>query len=374
MSASDDAPLSDPHGELGVPRHASEGEIKSAWRRLAARWHPDRNPHPRAAERMQRINAAYRQLTGADDDAAPPPQADPPEPPARPRRAWWERNWAGARWEPDGAATPATIAVDVALALEQAAFGCAHVVKGSLTDLCDACAGVGRQVSQWTDCPACDGEGRVRSSDGARWSVCATCFGDGDARQPCDGCGGSGLAAEARSYHFEVRLPSGLRDGQTVVLRRQGQRGPQDRRGDLELRIRIEPHALFSFDAEQRLVCRLPVDGYAVAGEGSAQVPVLGGGTVAIELARGALQVLPGVGYPNRDGSRGPLVVETRAVTPRVHTERQRELLRCLADDLRDGGYAGSGELADWHDRLQRWPAVGSAAAAGAAEDRRTDG
>lgn len=354
MPPADDLPPGDPHAELGVPRGASEHEVKTAWRRLAARWHPDRNPHPRAAERMKRINEAYRQLVAGADADVPAASAEPPEPPARPRRAWWERDWGGARWQADGAATPANVVLDVTLDLEQAAFGCTHAVKGSVADLCAACEGVGRLVSRHSDCDVCDGEGRVRGANGERWTTCPACSGDGDLRRRCDACDGSGRQTAPRRYHFDVRVPPGVRDGQSVMLRGQGQRGANDARGDLELRVALAPHALFSFDAEQRLMVRLPVDAYAVAGGGGAQVPLLGGGTATIDLARGARQVLDGLGYPNRDGSRGALVVETHAVVPAVRSERQRQLLRELADDLRAGGYAGCDELAEWQEKLAR--------------------
>ena len=358
MSAS----LDDPHGELGVPRHASEHEIKRAWRRLAAHWHPDRNPHPRAAERMKRINGAYRQLVGAAAATAAPPAAAPAgdeEPPPRSPRPWWERSWGSARWEADGAAEPAPIVIEVELDLEQAAFGCVHAVRGEAVDLCAACAGVGRLLSRQTDCAACGGEGRVRPHAGARWKACAACTGDGAARKPCDTCASSGSAA-ARRFRFDVRIPPGMRDGQTLMLRGQGGRGAGGARGDIELRLRLRAHALFSFDAAGRLVCRMPVDAYAAAGGATVAVPLPGGATMPLDLSRGAVQVLDGAGYPNRDGSRGPLVVETHLVTPRVRTERQRELLRRLADDLRSGGYAGCEELAAWHALLRGHAAAGA--------------
>ncbi len=353
----------DPHGELGVARDASESEIKGAWRRLAARWHPDRNPHPRAPERMKRINEAYRQLVGGT--VPPVAETEMPEPPARPRRPWWEREWGPTRWEADGAVAPVAIGVELPLALEDAAFGCRRAVKGSVADLCGACAGTGRLVSHRTDCTTCDGEGRVRSADDSRWLVCPACSGDGAARRACDSCSGSGRSPTARSWHFDVDLPGGLRDGHLVLLRGQGQRSPGGGRGDIELRIRTEPHPLFTFDAEGRLAVRMPVDSYAVAGEGRADVPLLAGGSVAIELVRGTVQVLDSLGYPNRDGSRGPLVVQMYGVTPRLHTERQRGLLRELAADLRANGYAECDELAAWNERVRRKGGGEAAAAAG---------
>jgi len=152
----------DPHDELGVPGHASQREIRDAYRRLAAQWHPDRNTSPSAAERMARINRAYRHLcdTGhAPRGAAEPEPESPPGPqpqaaPEAPRanRSWWNRDWSRARWEPDGSALPKTLKHEALIRLEDAAFGCRHRVKGTIADLCTTCQGVGRLVSRRSDC------------------------------------------------------------------------------------------------------------------------------------------------------------------------------------------------------------------------------
>ena len=360
MSGAADARLADPHGELGVSRQASLAEIKAAYRRLAAHWHPDRNAQAHAAERMQRINRAYRQLCEPGDGAravpaaATPDDADLAEPPPRAAPAWWERDWSGARWAADGARPPTTIQCQATIGLEQAAFGCTHEVKGSVADLCATCAGTGRLVSRRSTCRACRGEGRVRSPDKARWVPCKDCFGDGAERKRCDACAGDGLARSPRAWHYEVRLPAGLRDGRTVKLRGQGQRGPGEP-GDIEVKVHVAPHPLFAFDAAQRLVCKLPVDFFRAAGAGTVDVPTLDGTTVTVDLAHGLVQTLQGHGFPERDGRRGPLVVEMHTVMPREYTPTQRELLRRLADDLRRGGHAACDEVAEWQRKVEAW-------------------
>ena len=346
--------IADPHAELGVPSHATEPEIRAAYRRLAARWHPDRNPHPQAAERMKRINRALHQILDREDDApaaAPDDDTDIAEPGPRRKKGWWERDWGRPRWMPDGVEPALPIRHAARLSLEEAAFGCTHRLEGHLADLCSACAGVGRQVSLGSTCDPCGGEGRLKTE--GRWRKCPGCRGDGVERRACPSCQGSGLGPR-RSYHYDVRIPPGLREGQTVLLRGQGQRGAETS-GDIELRIQLEPHALFTFDAEGRLGCTVPVDCYAAALSGSVQVPTLDGSTTSVSFARGRVQTLAGRGFPNRDGTRGPMVVTVQIVTPERHSAEQRALLQRLAEDLRRTGYGLSDELATWHATVQAW-------------------
>lgn len=389
--------VADPHGELGLAPGATERQIKEAYRRLAARWHPDRNPHPRAAEHMARINQAYQQILRGSPGApaaapgagrpaargAAPPPPPPPRPPAgdpgpasaRKPRPWWERDWSGARWEADGPPLqPATLRHTAELSLEQAAFGCTHEVQGEVADACAACLGSGRLRATRSDCRRCGGRGQVRThepggtkprasraqDDEAKaggLQPCPDCGGDGAERKACEACDGSGLEAGTRHYHFEVRIPPGLREGQSVKLRGQGQRCG-DQVGDIELSLALRPHAFFHFDAQQRLACQVPVDRYAQLGQGTVTVPALEGGSFELDLAGCSPgcppQELPGRGYPQRDGRRGPLMVHLQTVDADGYTASQRQLLRQLAEDRQAGGYRHSPVLAEWQARLAR--------------------
>ncbi|MFZ2298680.1 MAG: J domain-containing protein, partial [Aquabacterium sp.] len=154
----------DPYEELGLKAGATLAQAKKAYRRLAARWHPDRNADPLAVRRMQRINEAYRQVcewgeAAADEveasapaETEPPQQDDAPPPHPNAKRKWWERDWGKPRWEPDGEAAPRPLAHEAEITLEAAAMGCMHRVQGLITDLCPDCEGVGRWVSPRTVC------------------------------------------------------------------------------------------------------------------------------------------------------------------------------------------------------------------------------
>lgn len=356
---------SDPHEELGVDVGASLVDIKKAYRRLAAKWHPDRNTDPQAVRRMQRINKAYQHLCDwfesdeADDPSAPAADArrprqeapEPTEPPVKAKRAWWERSWGFAKWEPDGQVAPQPIQAQAHIELESAAFGCVHHLKGFITDLCADCAGVGRWISPRSSCSACSGEGQVKGARSGKWSSCAQCGGDGIDRKPCETCGGSGQAAKAREYHFEVRIPAGLPDGQVILLRGQGQRGG-GQVSDIELTVRIQPHPIFNWNAQGELCCAVPVDLYTVLGEGIVEVPTLDGHLAKVSVADGAEQVLQGLGFPGRDGTHGPLRVTIQTITPKRSSAAQKALLKQLAESVR-ADEASCPEVAAWQRQLK---------------------
>ena len=356
----------DPHDELGVGQDASLVDIKQAYRRLAAKWHPDRNTEPQAVMRMQRINQAYRRLCewyaespadpveGAAADRTPPPHADTArhEPPrkAKTKKAWWERDWGYARWEPDGQAMPQTIQHGASITLEAAAFGCLHHVKGLITDLCGDCGGTGRWVSPRSTCSVCDGEGHLPGKK----RPCNHCGGDCRDRKACETCSGSGLQDKPRSYHFEVRIPAGIRSGQTVLLREQGQRDGE-RRGDIELTVEVQPHPMFSWRPDHELACEVPVDVFTAMAQSTVEVPTLDGHLVNISLADGAQQALAGLGFPKRDGSRGALWVSFKTVTPNRYTAAQKALLQKLSDSVKQAG-SDCPELAAWQRKLRPGP------------------
>ncbi|MGE5450533.1 MAG: DnaJ C-terminal domain-containing protein [Acidobacteriota bacterium] len=363
----------DPHEELGVEVDASLPDIKRAYRRLAAKWHPDRNTDPQAVRRMQRINQAYQRLCEwlesedpPDPDAPEPPPEPPPEPatatatepPPRAKRAWWERNWGFARWEPDGQVAPQPIQVQAQIDLESAAFGCVHHLKGFITDLCADCAGVGRWIAPRSSCSVCAGEGRVPGPRSGQWTRCQYCHGDGVDRKPCEQCQGSGRMASPREYHFEVRIPPGLPDGQMILLRGQGQRCGEEV-SDIELTVRIRPHPLFRWNDAGELCCDVPVDLFTVLGEGTVEVPTLDGHLAKVSMADGPDQVLPSMGFPRRDGTPGPLHVSIRTLTPGRVNAAQKALLKQLAEAVQ-ADEASCPELADWQRQLKARASVRS--------------
>lgn len=350
----------DPFEELGLASDVTLAQAKKAYRRLVAKWHPDRNADPQAHRRMQRINEAYRrvceQLEGGAHEApsgkgqshAKPDSAKQP-----PKRKWWERDWGRPRWEPDGEIVPCDVLHEAEISLEAAAFGCTHRVQGLIKDLCPDCEGTGRWVSPGTVCHACDGEGRVQAAKSSSWDVCGHCHGDGSARQACTSCQGTGHLDSERSYHYEVRIPPGVRHGQTVVLRGQGQRCGE-RQADLVLTLHVRSHPLFHWSADRSLSCMVPVDLFTVLAHGVVQVPTLDGHSIKLSLADGKQQTLPGMGFPNKDGARGPLHVQIKVLTPDTFNADQQALLARLADSIQAEPLPACPELASWQAALRQ--------------------
>lgn len=336
----------DAYAELGLARGASDAELKAAWRRLVARWHPDRNPRPDAAQRIQRINRAYRALREArsgDEEADRPrsgepaaqaPSADPPPAPAAAR----------------------TVRRKLRLRLEEAALGCTRVVSGSLSLACADCEGQGFRPLPG-DCPACRGQGEVRRGSLFNWLAsttepCADCGGVGRARAPCAGCAGRGR--RSARYRRSVRLPAGARAGDVLTA-------PGGRHGGveltLELQLEIEPHPFFTLDENATLRCTVPVDGWAWVAERQVAVPTPVG-LQPLQLRREQRHYrLPGAGFPaQRRGEPGELLVEVQPCFPDTFSPAQQALLdRLMAESEAPGSVPPA--LARWQRQLRDWTA-----------------
>jgi molecular chaperone DnaJ len=322
--------------ELGLPNDASETEIKAAWRRLASRWHPDRNASAQAVARMQRINQAFESIQrarqGGDTDTGPQPAAAPdaPPPPAQEARA----------------AHP-PIHRKLKLTLEEAAAGCIKALRGKFTPTCGHCEGLGHRVLG-SRCRRCRGSGTfVRPSAWFGWpgqpEECTDCAGTGTAREACGHCESSGQLAE-QEYEVQVRIPPGVREGD--LLHVAARRAP----ADLEVQVAVAPHPLFTLQADGSVHCSLPVDGFAWMANRAVPVPTLDGvQTLALQRDRRQYR-LPGQGFPVRHrGPRAEQVVEIEPVFPeRFGTDQQ-----ILLDQLIAANASTEPRLADWQRTMQ---------------------
>lgn len=339
--------VDDCYRELGVRPDASDAEIKAAWRKLAARWHPDRNPSPQALRKTQRINQALEEIRRARREE----QADD--------------QTAQDTHDPADEATPdqtaqdaacAVVDVDIGLTLEEVATGCVRMLTGQHTRACTACAGSGRQPHA-TDCPDCTGSGRTAQPMWFAWmapgSACPACEGRGSVHAVCTDCDGTGQVR--CSWHARVALPPGLRAGSTVDAMAEVADGALPVR--LRLTIGIQPHAVFTADADGTLHCSMPVDGFAWTAERWTDVPTATG-LQQMRLRRGSLKYrVKGGGLPwQADGSASDCLV---AVTPLFPAEldraQQAAIDTLVAGNTGDASSEAGRRMADWLARVQDW-------------------
>lgn len=329
---------------LQIERHASDVDVKAAYRRLALRYHPDRNPgDARAEEAFKEISEAYAVLSDAD------------------RRARFDRFGQAAPDLPFGPGADLSAATDffeaifgdlfgldrkkkagqdlrytLELSFEEAALGCTKTIRFEAPEDCPSCAGSGAEggAAQLVRCGACEGQGVVRQK-GVLFSTkrpCTTCGGEGEVpRTKCRACLGAGLIERPRA--FEVRVPPGTSDGSAQRLPGQGAPGRRGgASGDLNVLVRIKPHP-FLREEDGVVVCDVPVSLADAALGAEIDVPVLDGAVrmkVPPATQSGAVFRLRGRGIARGGGPAGDLHVRLQVETPVSLTDEQREALETL--------------------------------------------
>lgn len=334
----------DPYDILGVARDSGPAEWKRAYRRLAMRWHPDRNDHPEATERFKVINAAYELI--ATVDAAKEPKTETPD------NAAAEHEAPEAEAE-DSVARAADIRLNLEVSLEEAAAGCRKTICVTRGKACPTCEGSGEAGMVRTRfCDACHGSGRVHDAH-RRLVKCDACDGRGLFKERiCPDCGGSGR--ELAEVSLKITVPPGMLPGDELRLAGQGEPGDEVlAAGHLYLTLVIRSHPLFQLHGRD-LHCRMPASALAMIAGAEIDLPSLGG-TLAHTLEAGPAEPRPlrlaGRGYPGRGRNpAGDLVVELEPVFPQKLNARQRKLLL-------QANAAMMGDLAEALPEIAAWRA-----------------
>lgn len=339
---------------LGVSRTASADDIKSAYRKSALKWHPDRNPQNKAeAEgKFREASEAYSVLSDNN------------------KRAAYDRyGFAGVTSQGDAGFPDIgdiledvfgfgdlfgggggrrrhspqrgnDLRYDMTLSFEEAARGVATKIKIPRLETCAHCNGSGaRNPAAVAVCQSCGGHGQVRYQQGffSVTRTCPTCEGTGKVvRDPCPACKGQGQVE--RAHTLEIRIPPGV-DSQTR-MRIPGEGEPGERggpRGDLYVVLDVKDHPFFE-RRNSDLYCTIPIN-FAQAALGTKIfVPTLDGEekvSVPEGTQTGTVVRIKGKGLSNPNGgAKGDLYVNLRVVTPEKLTREQKKLLESLSDTL----------------------------------------
>jgi len=339
MTPSSSAAARDHYATLGLARNASESEIKAAYRKLALRHHPDRNPGDSVAEeQFKAVSMAYAVLSDPQKRAHYDRFGDAEE----------EGFDVGAELENAtkffnsilgdlfGLDRSKKAGQDLRYALEidfvEAALGTQKTIEFDRSEDCRACAGTGAEgaAAGLIECGACAGQGHVRHKGLLLTTrrTCATCGGTGQVPKiRCSVCLGSGLEERRRS--FSVRIPPRTLGGTSQRVAGEGSPGRRGgANGDLHVTIRVSPHPFFS-EQEGRLVCKLPISLQTAVFGGAVDVPVLDGFInmkIPPGTQPGAIFRVRGHGLPgSREGaSRGDLHVHVEVEIPRLEPSDAR--------------------------------------------------
>lgn len=349
---------------LGVPRDATQEDIRKAFRKLALKWHPDRNKSPEAEEKFKEINEAYTALSNPEkrkqyDRFGHDTQTNPDER-MRPNDSFYDliREHFGNRFggvrtvphaevfgdmfnpeftHPSGEPNPrqgSDITVPLLLTLEEAAQGAEKTFAFTRVKYCASCKGSGAEKIE--HCSVCKGTGfLLQSSSSLRIrKTCPACGGNGNIiKTPCKACGGAGRVNVQKN--IAVTIPKGVDAGHLIKLHKEGnEEWAGQKAGDLYLEIELEPHLIFQREGADLSIKR-QISAVDAALGTEIEVPGLDKKKYALKIPEGTQQdtvfALRGKGMPYlHSSSHGDLRVLISITVPTQLTKQQKKLLEEL--------------------------------------------
>jgi molecular chaperone DnaJ len=341
---------------LGVSKSASQDEIKKAYRELARKWHPDRNPDDaKAEERFKEVQQAYDALSDPEKrkqyDAGGrfagfgaggfPGGGAPGGGFASDLGDIFSSFFGRGRQQGTRAQRGRDLETEVRLSFDQAMQGAQIAVSVPTTGECPTCLGNGAKPGTAPrTCPRCEGTGIDAQSQGL-FSIsqpCPECGGQGTIiDDPCPTCAGSGITQETKRYR--VNIPAGVHDGSRIRLAGKGEAGYRGGpRGDLYVTTRVAASPVFKQRPDGNLEVDLPVTVAEAIQGASIDVPTLDGSkTIRIQpgTQHGTVQRLRGEGPPKTKASgRGDIYYRIKIDVPKLLTDEQREAVEKLAETL----------------------------------------
>lgn len=365
---------------LGVPRNASDDDIKKAYRKLAMKHHPDRNQGDKAKaaeEKFKEAKEAYEMLSEPQKRAAydqfghagVDPNLGARGPGAEGFGGFAEAFgdifgdiFGGGRGRGGGGQQVyrgSDLSYAMEITLEEAARGKDTQIRIPSWDACNTCGGNGAKPgTSPKSCSTCSGSGTVHLRQGffSIQQTCPQCRGSGKIiPEPCPACNGAGRIKRQKT--LEVKIPAGIAEGMRIRSAGNGEPGSNGGPpGDLYIEIRIKEHSVFERDGDD-LHCTVPVPMTTAALGGTIEVPTLGG-DAEIELPEGTQHGktfrLRGKGIKGiRSSYPGDLYCHVAVETPVKLTEHQRKLLKELDDAFRKAGDRHSPNAKSWTDRVK---------------------
>ncbi len=364
---------------LGVSRNANKADIKKAFRKLAMKYHPDRNPdNPEAEAKFKEIQSAYEVLSddkkrgvydqyghaglegggfggggagfGDFSDAF---------------SGIFDHIFGGDMGGRTGGRAHAQQGNDLLYAceldLDEAIFGVKKTIRIPTLQTCDTCHGSGAKPgTQPTTCPTCQGSGRVHIQQGfiALQQTCPKCNGQGKIiASPCQSCNGRGRVKKTNA--IAITIPPGVDHGDRMRLSGKGEAGTHGGpAGDLYVEIQVKPHPIFSRD-QQNLICKVPLSITTAILGGAIEVPTMDGKVklkIPAETQTGSLFRLRGKGVPaNSQRGAGDLICQVALETPVKLTREQKDLMTDFAASLEKNGAKHAPQANSWYTAIKQF-------------------
>lgn len=366
---------------LGVNRDASDDEIKKAYRKLAMKYHPDRNPdNPKAEEQFKVVKEAYEILSDGQKRAAYDQygHAGVDQQAGMGGGAGFGGNFSdafggifdeifgGSRGGGGGGGRSnvyrgADLRYNLEITLEQAAHGTETKIRIPTMEVCEPCNGSGAKPgTQPKTCPTCQGSGQVRLQQGffSIQQTCPKCHGVGRIiPEPCTSCHGAGRIKKHKT--LAVKIPAGVDEGDRIRLSGEGEHGVNGGPpGDLYVQIQLKAHQVFQRDHDD-LHCEMPISFTTAALGGEIEIPTLDGAAsikIPAETQSGKIFRLRGKGIKGvRSHVHGDLLCHMVVETPVHLTDRQKELLRELEEINRSDSDKHNPRAKSWMDRVKEF-------------------
>ena len=371
---------------LGVNRDAADDEIKKAYRKLAMKFHPDRNPdNPKAEEQFKEAKEAYEILSDAQKRAAYDQYGHAGVDPqagmgggfgggagmgglADAFGGIFDEIFGGRGGGGGGRSNiyrGAALRYNLEITLEQAAFGTETKIRIPTMEECEHCHGSGAKPgTQPQTCPTCSGSGQVRLQQGffSIQQTCPKCHGTGRIiPEPCKDCHGAGRIKQHKT--LAVKIPAGVDEGDRIRLTGEGEHGVNGGPpGDLYVQIHLKPHAVFQREHND-LHCERPISLTTAALGGEIEITTLDGVAkikIPAETQSGKVFRLRGKGIKGvRSSAHGDLMCHVAVETPVNLTERQKELLRELEEISASSSGRHNPRAKSWMDRVKDFFSAG---------------